>query len=181
MRRMSWSWRRKEIRELSSADRARWLAQCDVGDRQFPFRSRLAVSKRRDLDWGLRLCVATVSILGHAGTPDRGPTPVGNCSAPGGPESHRRTGQGGNFLGALATLQGDYPPASDFLNRSLSLYEELGENAGIAVSLNALAVWREIEVTTPRRRAILSEVSRAGVCCRTGWQSRVVFTTWPCG
>src|SRR6267142_7272695 len=38
---------------------------------------------------------------------------------------------------------------------------------------------REIGVTTPRRRATLSEVSRAGGCCRIGWQSRDVFTTLP--
>ena len=45
-----------------------------------------------------------------------------------------------HFLGALATAQGDYPAAEHFLEQSLSLYEELGDESGIAASLNALAV-----------------------------------------
>ena len=45
-----------------------------------------------------------------------------------------------HFLGALATAQGDYPAAENFLQQGLSLYEELGDESGIAVSLNALAV-----------------------------------------
>ena len=44
------------------------------------------------------------------------------------------------FLGALATSQGDYPAAQSYLQQSLSLYEDLGDEWGTAVSLNALAV-----------------------------------------
>jgi tetratricopeptide (TPR) repeat protein len=44
------------------------------------------------------------------------------------------------FLGALTTAQGDYPAAEHFLQQSLSLYEESGDEPGIAASLNALAV-----------------------------------------
>jgi tetratricopeptide (TPR) repeat protein len=44
------------------------------------------------------------------------------------------------FLGALATAQGDYPAAEHFLEQSRSLYEALGNQAGIAASLNALAL-----------------------------------------
>jgi tetratricopeptide (TPR) repeat protein len=44
------------------------------------------------------------------------------------------------FLGALTTAQGDFPSAQRFLEQSLSLYQELGDRWGIAVSLNALAV-----------------------------------------
>jgi tetratricopeptide (TPR) repeat protein len=44
------------------------------------------------------------------------------------------------FLGALTTAQTDYDAAERFLQQSLSLYEELGDQTGIASSLNALAV-----------------------------------------
>ena len=44
------------------------------------------------------------------------------------------------FLGALTTAQGDYPAATDFLERSLSLYGEIGDRSGIAASLNAIAI-----------------------------------------
>jgi tetratricopeptide (TPR) repeat protein len=45
-----------------------------------------------------------------------------------------------HFLGALATAQGDFPAATRCLEQSLSLYEELSDQGGIAASLNALAV-----------------------------------------
>jgi tetratricopeptide (TPR) repeat protein len=45
-----------------------------------------------------------------------------------------------HFLGALTTAQGDFPAAQRFLETSLSLYEELGDQWGIGASLNALAV-----------------------------------------
>jgi tetratricopeptide (TPR) repeat protein len=44
------------------------------------------------------------------------------------------------FIGALATTQGDYLAAGHSLQRSLFLYEELGDESGIAASLNALAI-----------------------------------------
>ncbi len=44
------------------------------------------------------------------------------------------------FLGALATTQGDYPAAEHALEQSLSLYEDQGDESGIAASLNALGV-----------------------------------------
>ncbi|HWF03063.1 MAG TPA: tetratricopeptide repeat protein [Candidatus Angelobacter sp.] len=45
-----------------------------------------------------------------------------------------------HFLGALTSAQGDYAAAEHFLKQGLSLYEELGDDLGIAASLNALAV-----------------------------------------
>ena len=44
------------------------------------------------------------------------------------------------FLGALTTAQGDYPAAERFVEQSLYLYEELGDQSGIAASLNAVAI-----------------------------------------
>jgi tetratricopeptide (TPR) repeat protein len=44
------------------------------------------------------------------------------------------------FLGALATAEGDFMAAHQFLEKSLTLYEKLADQWGIAASLNALAV-----------------------------------------
>jgi len=44
------------------------------------------------------------------------------------------------FLGALSTAQGDFPAAERFLEQSLSLYQQLDDQWGIAASLNALGV-----------------------------------------
>ena len=57
-----------------------------------------------------------------------------------GEERTRERARLSHFLGALATTQGDYRAAEHSLQRSLSLYEELGDESGIAASLNALAV-----------------------------------------
>jgi tetratricopeptide (TPR) repeat protein len=45
-----------------------------------------------------------------------------------------------HFLGAFASSQGDYPAAEFFLKQSLTLYEKSGDQSGIALSFNALAV-----------------------------------------
>ena len=125
--------------ELGPADRSHWLAHCDVEIDNF--RSALDwLFESRNLDWGLRLCMALFrfwdmrehltegrarleSILRLAGethTPERARVLV--------------------FLGALTTAQGDYPAAAGFLKDSLSLYEQLGDQWGIGASFNALAV-----------------------------------------
>ncbi len=83
----------------------------------------------------------SVSILGHAGTPDRRPRPAGDHSASGWRRSTQRNGPGCRIFSApCTTAQGDFPAAEHFLQQSLSLYEELGDESGIAASLNALAV-----------------------------------------
>jgi hypothetical protein len=53
------------------------------------------------------------------------------------------------LFSALANAQGDFPAAENFLKESISLYEELGDDWGIAATLNALAV------AAPRPRRLL--------------------------
>jgi predicted ATPase/DNA-binding winged helix-turn-helix (wHTH) protein len=125
--------------ELSSADRARWLSQCDLEIDNF----RCALDwlfETLDLDWGLRLCVALFrfwDMREHLTEGRARLETILRLADSGRPTARARVSL---FLGALATSQGDYPAAERVLEQSLSLYEELGDQSGIAASLNALAV-----------------------------------------
>ena len=125
--------------ELGTSDRTRWLALCDAEVDNF--RSALDwLFQTRDLDWGVRLCAALFrfwdtrehlveararleTVLGLAG--DERPNDRARLSF---------------FIGALAAGGGDFSASQRFLEQSLCLYEELGDQAGIAAALNALAV-----------------------------------------
>jgi predicted ATPase len=125
--------------ELSSADRARWLVQCDVEIDNF--RSALNwLFQVPDLDWGLRLCVALFRFWDMREHITEGRTRLEMILRLAGTERPKERARVLLFVGALATAQGDYPAANNFLEQGLSLYEELGDESGIAASLNALAV-----------------------------------------
>jgi len=125
--------------ELSPADRARWLAQCDVEIDNF----RLALDwlfETLDLDWAFRLCVALFRFWDMREHLAEGRARLEAVLRLSGSDHLKERARVALFLGALATTQGDYPAAESSLERSLSLYEELGDESGIAASLNALAV-----------------------------------------
>ena len=125
--------------ELSPADRARWLTQCDVEIDNFRFALDW-LFQTLDLDWGLRLCVALFRFWDMREHLTEGRARLETVLRLAGAECSKERARVSHFLGALATAQGDYPAAGHFLEQSLSLYEELGDESGIAVSLNALAV-----------------------------------------
>ena len=125
--------------ELSPADRARWLAQCDVEIDNF--RSALDwLFQTLDLDWGLRLCVALFRFWDMREHLTEGRARLETVLRLAGSDRCNERARVSLFLGALATAQGDYPAAESVLEESLCLYEELGDQSGIAASLNALAV-----------------------------------------
>ena len=125
--------------ELSSADRALWLVQCDLEIDNF--RSALNwLFQELELDWGLRLCVALFRFWDMREHITEGRARLETIMRLAGTERPKERARVLLFLGALATAQGDYPAAESFLEQSLSLYEGLGDQAGIAASLNALAV-----------------------------------------
>jgi predicted ATPase/DNA-binding winged helix-turn-helix (wHTH) protein len=125
--------------ELSSADRARWLTQCDAEIDNF--RSALDwLFQTLDLDWGLRLCVALFRFWDMREHLTEGRARLETVLRLAGSDRTKERARVSLFLGALASAQGDYPAAERFLEQSLSLYEELGDESGIAASLNALAV-----------------------------------------
>jgi tetratricopeptide (TPR) repeat protein len=93
-----------------------------------------------DLDWGLRLCVALFRFWDMREHLTEGRARLETVLRLAGANRSRERARVSVFLGALATAQGDYPAAEHFLQQSLSLYEELDDQSGIAASLNALAV-----------------------------------------
>ena len=125
--------------ELSPADRARWLTQCDVEIDNFRFALDW-LFQTLDLDWGLRLCVALFRFWDMREHLTEGRARLETVLRLAGADRSKERARVSHFLGALATAQGDYPAAEHFLEQSLSLYEELGDESGIAASLNALAV-----------------------------------------
>ena len=125
--------------ELSPADRARWLTQCDAEIDNF--RSALDwLFQTLDLDWGLRLCVALFRFWDMREHLAEGRVRLETILRLVGDGHTKERARVSHFLGALATAQGDYPAAEHFLEQGLSLYEELGDQWGIAASLNALAI-----------------------------------------
>jgi predicted ATPase/DNA-binding winged helix-turn-helix (wHTH) protein len=125
--------------ELSAADRARWLTQCDVEIDNF--RSALDwLFHTADLAWGLRLCVALFRFWDMREYLTEGRIRLETVLRLAGAERVKERAKVSHFIGALATAQGDYSAADLFLRQSLSLYEDLGDEPGVAVSLNALGV-----------------------------------------
>jgi predicted ATPase/DNA-binding winged helix-turn-helix (wHTH) protein len=125
--------------ELSSADRGRWLAQCDVEIDNFRFALDW-LFQTQDLDWGLRLCMALFRFWDMREHLTEGRRRLETILHLAGAEYPKQRARVSHFIGALATAQGDYANAEHYLQHSLSLYEELGDQPGIAASLNALAV-----------------------------------------
>jgi predicted ATPase/DNA-binding winged helix-turn-helix (wHTH) protein len=125
--------------ELSGADRTGWLMQCDAEIDNF----RTALDwlfQTLDLDWSLRLCAALFRFWDMREHLSEGRARIEAVLRMCGEERSRERARLSLFLGALTSAQGDYGAAEDALQQSLSLYEELGDESGIAASLNALAV-----------------------------------------
>jgi len=149
--------------ELSSSDRARWLSQCDVEIDNF----RYALDwlfQTLDLDWGLRLCMALFRFWDMREHLAEGRARLDTVLRLAGADRSKERARVAHFLGALTTAQGDYPAAKRFLEQSLTLYEELGDQPGIATSLNALAVSARNRGDYP---AAQSSFERSLACWRT--------------
>jgi tetratricopeptide (TPR) repeat protein len=125
--------------ELSPPERGRWLARCDVEIDNFRF-ALDCLFQTRELDWGLRLCMALVRFWDMREHLTEGRCRLEAVLPLAGSGRPKELAKLLCFLGALATAQGDYSAAEHFLQQSLSLYEVLGDELGIAASLNALAV-----------------------------------------
>jgi predicted ATPase/DNA-binding winged helix-turn-helix (wHTH) protein len=125
--------------ELNPDDRARWLSQCDVEIDNF----RCALDwliQAQDLDWALRLSMSLFRFWDMREHLTEGRMRLEAVLRLAGNQHARERARVSHFLGAITTTQGDYLAAEDYLKQSLSLYEELGDESGIAASLNALAV-----------------------------------------
>jgi len=125
--------------ELSAVDRAGWLTQCDVEIDNFRFALDW-LFQTLDRDWAFRLCLALVRFWDMREHLSEGRTRLEAVLRLAGAQCSKERAMVSHFLGALAAAQGDYPAAEKFLQQSLSLYERLGDESGIGVSLNALGV-----------------------------------------
>jgi len=125
--------------ELSPADRIHWLMQCDTEADNF----RAALDwlfENRELEWSLRLSVALFRFWDMREYLAEGRARLEAVLQLAGDGYARERARIALFLGALTTPQGDFQAAKVYLQQSLSLYEDLGDEWGIAASLNALAV-----------------------------------------
>lgn len=125
--------------ELTAEARDLWLIRCELEIDNF--RSALDwLFEARDLDWGLRLCMALFRFWDMREHLTEGRTRLEAILTLAGDEYSKQRAKLYIFLGALSTAQGDFRAASRFLNESLRLYEQLEDLSGIAASLNALGV-----------------------------------------
>jgi predicted ATPase/DNA-binding winged helix-turn-helix (wHTH) protein len=125
--------------ELDEAARVAWLARCDLEHDNF----RAALDwlfQSSDLDWGFRLCLALFRFWDMREHLMEARARLEALLQLTGAGFLKERAKALHFLGAAATALGDFPAAVYFLEQSLSLYRELGDQPGIAVSLNALAV-----------------------------------------
>ncbi len=125
--------------ELDAACRTRWLTQCDAEIDNF--RSSLDwLFLTGDLSWSLRLCVALFRFWDMREHLSEGRVRLETVLRMAGTQRPKDRARVSQFIGALATAQGDYRLAEHSLKQGLSLYEELHDEPGIAASLNALAI-----------------------------------------
>ena len=125
--------------DLSSADRTRWLFLCDIEIDNFRFALDW-LFQTKEVDWALRLCVGLFRFWDMREHLTEGRSRLEAVLRMAGRQRLKERARVLLFLGALASAQGDYSAADDFLQQSLSLYGEVDDRSGIAASLNALAI-----------------------------------------
>jgi predicted ATPase/DNA-binding winged helix-turn-helix (wHTH) protein len=125
--------------ELSPAERDLWLSRCDLEIDNF--RSALDwLFANKDLDWGLRLCMALFRFWDMREHLTEGRIRLENVLRLAGTGYKKQRAQVWIFLAALATAQGDFAAGRPFAEQSMSLYQELNDHWGIAAALNASGV-----------------------------------------
>src|SRR6185312_10537647 len=143
--------------ELSESDRAAWLARCDIEIDNF--RSALDwLFQNRNLDWGLRLSIAMFRFWDMREHLAEGRARLEEVSQLAGNEYPRERARVSVFLGAFATAQGDFSAARVYLEQSLSLYQQLADEWGIAAAYNALAItaWQRGDYSSAQENFELS-------------------------
>jgi predicted ATPase/DNA-binding winged helix-turn-helix (wHTH) protein len=125
--------------DLTEAERAAWLDRCDL--EHDDFRTALDfLFLTRDLEWGFRMCLALFKFWEMREHLTEGRKRLEAVVGLADSSYPKERGKACHLLGALTTAQGDFTAARRFLERSLSIFEELNDDWGIALSLNALAI-----------------------------------------
>ena len=125
--------------DLAETERAGWLARCDIEHDNF----RAALDwlfQSSDVEWSFRLCVALFRFWEMREHLAEGRARLESLLPMGGSGSARERAKVLVYLSTFATVQGDFPAATDFVEKSLSIYQSLGDQWGIAVSMNARAI-----------------------------------------
>jgi predicted ATPase/DNA-binding winged helix-turn-helix (wHTH) protein/predicted negative regulator of RcsB-dependent stress response len=149
--------------ELNPADRDMWLARCDIEIDNF--RSALDwLFQNSELDWGLRLSIALFLFWDMREHLTEGRARLEAILQLTGGNYTRERARVSTFLGALTTSQRDFPAAKYYLEQSLSLYEQLGDQWGLAASLNALAI-------TARERGDYASAHQNFESSLAGWRA----------
>jgi predicted ATPase/DNA-binding winged helix-turn-helix (wHTH) protein len=125
--------------ELNSDERTAWLRQCDLEIDNLRFALDWLVQSA-DLDWSFRLSVALFRFWDMREHLSEGRARLEAVLRLAGSERPRDRARVSHFLGALTAAQSDFAAAENYLKMGLTLYEELGDEPGIAASLNALAI-----------------------------------------
>jgi predicted ATPase len=125
--------------DLNSNERAGWLAQCD--SEVDNFRSALDwLVEEREVEWALRMSMALFRFWDTREHLTEGRSRLEAVLVLAGSDFSKERARVALFIGALATAQGDYSGAENFLGLGLSLNEDLGDELGTAASLNALGI-----------------------------------------
>jgi predicted ATPase len=125
--------------DLAEAERAGWLARCDIEHDNF--RAALDwLMQSSDVDWSFRLCIALFRFWEMREHLAEGRARLESLLLKDGCRAAKERADVFVYLSTFATVQRDFPAATDFLEKSLSIYQSLGDQWGIAVSMNALAI-----------------------------------------
>jgi predicted ATPase/DNA-binding winged helix-turn-helix (wHTH) protein len=124
--------------DLAEIERAGWLARCDIEHDNF----RAALDwlvQSPDVEWSFRLCVALFRFWEMREHLAEGRARLESLLLMGS-GSAREQAKVLVYLSTFATVQGDFPAAADFVEKSLSISQTLGDPWGVAVSMNARAI-----------------------------------------
>lgn len=125
--------------ELNPAERASWLARCDLEIDNF--RSALDwLFATQHIEWSLRLCMALFRFWDMREHLAEGRSRLESVLRLAGDGYKPQRARVGIFLGALSTALSDFPAGLRFSKQSLALYQELNDQRGIAASMNALGI-----------------------------------------
>jgi len=125
--------------DLAETERARWLARCDIEHDNFSAALDWLVQSS-NVEWSFRLCVALFRFWEMREHLAEGRTRLESLLPMGGSGFARERANVLVYLSTFATVQGDFPAATDFVEKSLSIYQKLDDQWGIAVSMNARAI-----------------------------------------
>jgi predicted ATPase/DNA-binding winged helix-turn-helix (wHTH) protein len=125
--------------ELNEPERAAWLTRCDV--EHDDFRAALDwLCQTGDLEWGFRFCTALFRFWDMREHSAEGRTRLEQLLELAGANYTRERAKTCLFLGAFTNAQGDFRAAAHFSDLGLSLFEELNDPWGIALSWNSSAI-----------------------------------------